>query len=75
MPTVQLKQRGRPRDPDSKRSQGLDRHRQPRKVFHGPPELFAALARYCRSQRFPTDEATVMRAALWEFLERAGYRP
>lgn len=57
---------GRPKDPKSLRSQGVDRHTQPAKRFHGPAELFSRLAAYCHRHR--ATESEILRAALDEFL-------
>jgi len=69
------KKPGRPRNPDSKRSKGGDRHAQPRKSFHAPAELFAALERYIADTRPQPTEAAALRAALEEFLSRKGFWP
>lgn len=67
--------RGRPPKPDSKRAQGVDRHAHPRKAFHAPAELFAALARYVADTKPQTSDAGVLRTALEEYLEKRGYWP
>ncbi len=67
------KPRGPKPDPKSKRSQGGDRHSLPRKAFHAPPEVFAALNRYVSDQKLETSESAVLRLALTQFLEREGY--
>lgn len=66
---------GRKPSPDSKRAKGEDRHAQPRKAFHGPPELFAALDAYVERTKPQPPEAAVMRLALEQFLEREGLWP
>jgi hypothetical protein len=58
--------RGRPKDPNSLRSLGVDRHAQPRKCFHAPDALIARLAAYCK--RTKASESQVIRDALGEFL-------
>ena len=66
---------GRKVDPDSKRSTGANRHADPRKAFHAPQELFAALARYLEATRPQPSEAECLRTALEEFLEKRGFWP
>lgn len=69
------KKPGRKPSPDSKRSKGEDRHAQPRKAFHAPGELFAAMERYIAETRPSPTEAAVLRLALEEFLGKRGYWP
>lgn len=69
------KKPGRKPSPDSKRSQGVDRHAHPRKAFHAPPELFAAMEKYISETRPSPTEAAVLRIALEEFLEKRGFWP
>jgi len=69
------KKPGRRPDPEAKRNQPGDRHRQPRKAFHAPAELFAALERYIAETKPQPTEASALRLALEQFLERAGYWP
>ena len=69
------KRPGRKPSPDSKRTQGTDRHTQPRKAFHAPAELFAALERYVSESRPAPTEASALRIALEEFLEKRGFWP
>jgi hypothetical protein len=57
---------GRPKDPKSLRSRGVDRHTQPSKRFHGPAELFDRLAAYCRRAQVP--ESQVLRDSLDGYL-------
>jgi hypothetical protein len=57
---------GRPKDPKSLRSRGVDRHAHPSKRFHGPAELFARLAAYCR--RVGAAESQAIRDAIDEYL-------
>lgn len=66
---------GRKSNPDSKRSQGGSRHKNPRKAFHAPKELFAALESYCTSSRPKYDVSETLRTALEEFLVRKGFWP
>ncbi len=66
---------GRPRRADSKRSQGVDRHADPRKAFHAPAELFAALEAYREATRPQPSEAECLRTALEEFLRAKGFWP
>ena len=69
------KKPGRKPAPDSKRTLGTDRHTLPRKAFHAPAELFAALDRYATATRPSPTESAVMRIALEEFLEKRGFWP
>lgn len=62
---------GRPVDPRSKRSLGLDRHHSPRKAFHAPPDLFKAMERYAKDKGLC--EAVVLRMGLAGLLNEAGY--
>jgi hypothetical protein len=62
------KTRGRPRDPESLRSQGVDRHTHPSKRFHAPADLFERLTAYCRAA--DRTESDVLREALAEYLTR-----
>jgi hypothetical protein len=69
------KKPGRRPDPDSKRSKGEPRHRNPRKAFHASPELFDAMAAYIAATKpLPTD-TQVLITALEEFLEKRGFWP
>lgn len=52
-----------------------DRHRQPKKAFHAPAEMFKALEAFINSQLVPPDESAVLRQALREFLEQHGFWP
>lgn len=66
---MEPKKRGRKRDPNSLRSRGdTSRHTSPRKAFHAPAELFAALQAYC--ERTGEPESAVIRAALADYLYR-----
>jgi cytochrome c553 len=49
--------------------------RHPRKAFHAPAELFAALEQYIVTTRPQPTEAAVLRIALEEFLQRHGLWP
>ncbi len=70
------KRRPGPRiDPDSKRSAGGDRHTKPRKAFHAPAELFAALDRYIEETRPQPTDSSVLREALERYLTDKGYWP
>lgn len=69
------KRPGRKPSPDSKRSLGADRHTHPRKAFHAPAPLFAALERYIADARPAPTEAAALRIALEEFLIKRGYWP
>lgn len=69
------KKPGRRPSPDSKRAQGADRHRHPRKAFHAPADLFAALERYIAETRPQPTDAAVLRDALEEYLCKRGYWP
>ena len=69
------KKPGRRPDPNSKRSRGQDRHKDPRKAFHAPQPLFDALAEYIDETRPQPTEAAVLRMALEEFLEKRGRWP
>ena len=60
--------RGRRRDPNSLRSQGVDRHVHPSKRFHAPAELLGRLSDYCRQEQIA--EAQVIREAIGEYLTR-----
>ena len=66
------KRPGRRPDPRSKRSQGIDRHTMPRKVFHGPAELIDRLERYAREKHGANDSEAI-RALLGSALSRAGF--
>lgn len=60
--------RGRPKDPNSLRSLGVDRHANPRRCFHASEELFARLAAYCK--RVKASESATIRDALADYLDR-----
>ncbi|OWK34242.1 hypothetical protein [Fimbriiglobus ruber] len=62
-------------NPDSKRSKGEDRHKQPRKAFHADPKLFQALDKYVDETRPQPTESSVLRDALEEYLNKRGYWP
>jgi hypothetical protein len=66
---------GRPKNPDSKRSKGSNRHKKPRKSFHADPELFAAMDAYRTATRPTPDESEILRTALEEFLVKRGFPP
>lgn len=69
------KRRGPRPNPDSKRSKGENRHKQPRKAFHAEQAMFDALERFIVGTRPQPSESSVMREALAEFLEKRGYWP
>lgn len=69
------KKPGRKASPHSKRSQGVDRHQNPRKAFHAPAALFAALDRYIVDTKPQPTEAAALRLSLEEFLTQRGYWP
>lgn len=73
--TMAKKKPGRPKQPDSKRSKGTDRHAQPRYAFHLEQQLLDALGAYCDAQRLVPDKSEVVRLAIREFLEREGFWP
>ena len=54
-------------DPESKRSQGANRHRHPRKAFHAEEELFKVLEEFALQSRPQASESAVMRDALIEY--------
>lgn len=61
--------------PDSKRTQGIDRHTKPRLAFHLDARLLAALERYISETKpRPTTTAVVV-LALEEYLEERGFWP
>ena len=70
MLTMSKKKPGRKLDPESKRSQGIDRHAEPRIAFHLEEELLAALELYRTRQRVKPPVSEVVRTALREFLRR-----
>lgn len=73
MDAKQPKKPGRRRNPDSKRSQGVERHTQPRKAFHAAQKLFDALEEFIASTRPQPSESECFRVALEEFLEKRGF--
>jgi hypothetical protein len=58
-----------------KKQPGRDRHREPREVFHLPPELREALAAYVASVEPATTRSAVVRLALQRFLTDVGFWP
>lgn len=52
-----------------------DRHRQPRKAFHAPADLFEALEKFIAESRPQPTESECLRTALEQFLESKGYWP
>lgn len=75
MPVMAKRKPGRQKDPESKRSQGLPRHKDPRFAFHLERELLDALGAFCDAQKLKPDRSEVARLALREFLEREGFWP
>jgi len=75
MATPPKKRKGPPPDPNSKRSLGVPRNINPRKAFHAPAELFAALEAYIASKRPQPTESECLRTALEKFLEAEGFWP
>jgi hypothetical protein len=81
IPIMEKKKPGRPRDPNSKRSLGIDRNTKTRKVFYDEDEIFDLIDLLCsegeQSEELPSpDNASVaVRAALREYLEKRGYWP
>lgn len=71
----QKKKPGRRPSPDSKRGQGVDRHTRPRKAFHAPAELFAAMEAYILATRPQPTDTQVLITALEEFLAKRGHWP
>lgn len=67
------KKPGRKKDPNSKRSLGVNRNVTPRKAFHAQQELFDALERYIAATRPQPSESECLRVALEEFLEKRGF--
>lgn len=65
--------RGRPKNPDSKRSKGVDRHTKPRKSFHASESLLARLDAYRTATRPTPDESECIRTALDLFLTSKGF--
>lgn len=66
----------RPRKPTKPAAdRNKSRHAQPRKAFHGPPDLFAALEKYRAETRPQPSESECLRVALEEFLAARGYWP
>lgn len=63
------------KNPKSKRSQGEDRHTQPRIAFHYPDDLAKALEDYLASNRPSPSKSEVLRLALEEFLSKRGKWP
>ena len=61
--------------PGSKRSQGVDRHADPRFTFHMERELLAGLDAYLASLPHDPGRSQVMRDALRDFLRSKGFFP
>ena len=75
MPLMADKKAGRKKDPDSKRSQGVDRHTMPRVVFHAPEEMVEAFGKYVAGLRPRSSDAAALRYILGTFLQEKGYLP
>lgn len=69
------RKRGRPRDPHSKRSKGVDRHQGTRKAIYLDAELLAAMERYITMTEPTPSEAAVIRLALKRLFREAGCLP
>lgn len=67
--------RGRPKDPNSKRSLGVPRTIKPKEVFHLSQGMHDALTKYVASLEIPPHRSSVIRAALAEFLHTRGFWP
>lgn len=67
--------RGPDKKPDSKRSQGIDRHSGPRLTFHVEPELLEALEAYLASLPHAPGRSQVLRDLLRDFLRAKGFFP
>ena len=61
--------------PGSKRSQGVDRHAQPRLAFHLPQSLHDAFKAHVEGLRPKPNESAVLREALEQYLGRVGAWP
>jgi hypothetical protein len=61
--------------PNSKRTQGLDRHLRPRLAFHLDQALLEALERYIATTRPRPTTTAVLVAALEEYLASRGEWP
>jgi hypothetical protein len=57
------------------RGRPSSRHVEPRESFHLPQPLLDALVRYVEQTRPETSKSAVIRLALEEFLQRAGFWP
>lgn len=66
---------GRPKNPDSKRSQGVDRHTMPRVVYHAPDEMLKAFGKYVSSLKPAVSDAAAHRFILGTFLKERGLLP
>ncbi len=69
------KKPGRPRDPQSKRSLGVNRYVNPRVVFHLDKALYDELKAYCDSARPRPTMASALEAAVEQFLASVGRWP
>jgi Arc/MetJ-type ribon-helix-helix transcriptional regulator len=57
------------------KGRNVDRHKQPRVVFHLPQEMSDALDEYIESLEPRPNASEVHRLALAQFLQRVGYWP
>lgn len=69
------KKPGSRKKPDSKRSQGVDRHTQPRLAFHLPADLHSAFKAYLDATEPRPNESEVLRLALKRFLSSVRFWP
>ncbi len=77
MPTMTEKRKkpGRPRDPESKRSSGADRHTEPRVVVQMEEELVDALENYRDSLPHKPGRSQIIRDLLRDALRSKGHFP
>lgn len=64
--------KGRNKNPESKRSQGVDRHTKPKVSFHPPLLLLEAFDQHIDSIRPETDRTKVLVMLIEEWLQRQG---
>lgn len=69
----QKSSRGRPRDPESKRSKGGDRHTDPRFALYLEQELLDALDEYRASLPHDPGRSQIVRDSLRDFLRQRGF--
>lgn len=72
---AEKKRPGRRKNPESKRSQGADRHTKPRLAFHLDEDLLEAMERYIDATRPRPTTTAVLVTALEEHLKSKGYWP